>query len=68
MDNKSKINAKNFKEVINETNFSADSLTAEIKPLFNDYFVGEFELEGNVIFCKFLNGQTFSIKTEEVKN
>ncbi len=68
MDNKSKINAKNFKEVLNETDFTADSLTAEIKPLLEDYFVGGFKSEGNIIFCKFLNGQTFSIKTEEVNN
>ena len=54
-------------EAKKEAPFDATSLAAEINPLIDDYFVGEFKLQDNKIVCKFLNGQKFNIIVEDVK-
>lgn len=51
-----------------EKHFSGSDLLAEILPLLDEYFFGGFEQNGNVIVCKFLNGQTFYLKAEEVES
>ncbi len=50
-----------------EPPFDANRWAADIKPLIDYYFVGEFSLEENKIVCKFLNGQIFNITIEEIK-
>lgn len=56
-----------IKNAKKETPFNAADLALEIEPLIRDYFVGDFELDGNKISCKFLNGQKFIITVGEVK-
>lgn len=55
-----------FEELKNEPHFSAADFTQEISLLLDDYFRGEFTFDGNVVNCKFANGQKFILKAEQV--
>lgn len=60
---------KNFGEELlkNEPHVNADGLLAEIKPLLDDYFVGEIVLENGIITYRLPNGQKFILECREVK-
>ena len=41
-------------------------LLREIKPLLEEYFIGNFEIENNALNMGFENGQSFRLKIGEV--
>lgn len=50
----------------NEPPITTNDLLAEIKPLFEDYFIGEISFDGqNIAYC-LPNGQKFKLSAEEV--
>lgn len=49
-----------------ETAITANGLLEEIKPLLEDYFVGETSSADGGILYRLPNGQSFLIKAEEV--
>ncbi|MDE6586259.1 MAG: hypothetical protein K2K80_06240 [Clostridia bacterium] len=51
--------------VVNEPPVKAEELLEEIKPLFDDYFVGEISFDGESLFYLLPNGQKFKLKIEE---
>ncbi len=53
-------------EAKNEPPISASELIAEIKPLLDDYFIGDISFDGEEITYRLLNGQTFLLKAERV--
>lgn len=50
----------------NERPFSANDWASDIRLLFEEFLVGDFELEESKIVCKFMNGQKFNVTVEEV--
>ncbi len=48
-------------EAKNESPVSATDLLAELKPLLDDYFVGDISFDGNAITYCLPNGQKFCI-------
>ncbi len=61
-------NEKQMQEAKNEPPISASELIAEIKPLLDDYFIGDISFDGEEITYRLLNGQTFLLKAERVDN
>lgn len=54
-------------ELREEAHFTPESFTEEVSLILNDFFRGgEFMFDGNVVNCKFENGQKFILKAEEV--
>lgn len=49
----------------NEPPIKPGDLLAEIIPLFKDYFVGQFTIDGDSITYALLNGQKFTISAIE---
>lgn len=54
------------RRVKHEFSITALELLEEIKPLLDDYFVGEICLLGNAIAYQLPNGQTFYLKAEAI--
>ena len=50
-----------------ESPFTGVTLMEEFLPIISEYFVCDYELDGDKIVLKFFNGQTFKITAEEVK-
>lgn len=50
----------------NEPPINTSDLLAEIIPLLEDYFVGQFTIDGDCITYALLNGQKFTISATEV--
>ena len=65
MENQGKKNTANDLFAANER-ITPLQLLQEIEPLLKEYFIGEFEIENNVLNMKFQNGQTFKLKIGEV--
>ncbi len=63
--NKNKKLAVSFAAINEETILPTD-LLQEILPLLQEYFVGNFKIEGNAISIKFLNGQKFRLTVGEL--
>ncbi len=49
-----------------EPPIAADELLAEIKPLLDDYFLGEIQWDGRQITYRLPNGQVFSLTAKEL--
>ncbi len=49
----------------NEQPITAKDLLEEIKPLLEDYFIGDISFDGKVIVYTLPNGQKFILKAEE---
>ncbi len=49
----------------NEQPVTAKDLLEEIKPLLEDYFIGDISFDGKVIVYTLPNGQKFILKAEE---
>lgn len=49
----------------NEPPINASDLLAEIIPLLEDYFVGQFTIDGDNITYALINGQKFTISATE---
>ncbi len=49
-----------------EPPITATELLEEMKPLLDDYFIGEIGFHGNAITYRLPNGQTFCIKAEAI--
>lgn len=63
--NKNKKLAVSFAAINEETILPTD-LLQEILPLLQEYFVGNFKIEGGAISIKFLNGQKFRLTVGEL--
>ncbi len=49
-----------------EPPITANALLEEIKPILDDYFIGEICFQNNGIAYRLPNGQTFCIKAEAI--
>ncbi len=63
---KNKLQLLTEKLIQYEKPITANELLAEIKPLLDDYFIGEIFFDGNGISYRLPNGQKFIIKAETV--
>lgn len=50
-----------LKTAENEKHFKKTALLKEIKPLLEDYFLGEFNYSNGVLSCNFPNGQKIKL-------
>ncbi len=50
----------------NEPPVTGNDLLEEIRPLLDDYFIGEIFFDGNTVTYRLPNGQKFRIKAETV--
>ena len=56
-----------YLRAIMEKPINANDLLAEVLPLLEDYFIGEFKLTDKYIIMEMLNNQKFKFSIEEIK-
>ena len=56
-----------YLRAIMENPIDANDLLAEVLPLLEDYFIGEFKLTDKHIIMEMLNNQKFKLSIEEIK-
>ena len=56
-----------YLRAIMEKPIEANDLLAEVLPLLEDYFIGEFKLTDKYIIMEMLNNQKFKFSIEEIK-
>ncbi len=68
MDTQSKKNTAAEIAAANEGIIVPEQLLVEIKPLLEEYFIGDFEMKDGTLIMSFRNGQTFKLSAEVVSN
>ena len=66
-DKNNKISAADLFAALKEKNITAEEVAAELNIIFEDYFSGASLIENGRLVLKFLNGQSFEIKVNEIK-